>query len=96
VLKRDGERGGERVFEHIGWAAERAERISCWSRGRRESDGVAQIVKIIHFFQSRTTLTRASRKRSCTLEQNWYKTGTELVLPVRKKLAEVICCDFPW
>ena len=50
MLTRDGERGGEHVSEHFGSAAERAERIFCWSRGRRGSDVVAQIVKIIHFF----------------------------------------------
>jgi hypothetical protein len=38
--------GGER----FGAAVERAERIFLWSWQRRESDVVAQIVKIIHFF----------------------------------------------
>jgi hypothetical protein len=50
VLKRDGERGGERGTEQFVSAAERVGWIYSWSRVRRESDGGAQIVKIIHFF----------------------------------------------
>jgi hypothetical protein len=43
-------RGGERSSEHFGTPAELAGRIFCWWRRRRESDLVAQIVKIVQFF----------------------------------------------
>jgi hypothetical protein len=41
-----------------------------------EADCVAQILKILHFFLSRSTLTRESGKHSCTLGQNWNRTST--------------------
>jgi len=63
-------RGGER----LGAAVERAGQVFCWSWRRRESSAVAQILNTMHFFQSRTTLTRQSRKHSCTIEQNWSRT----------------------
>jgi hypothetical protein len=44
----------------------------------------ARILKIIHFFNSRTTLTRESRESTCASGQTWYRKGTELVLTGRK------------
>jgi hypothetical protein len=47
-------------------------------RGRRWCDAAcfARIVKIIHFFDGCTTLTRDGWRRSCTFGQNWYRTST--------------------
>src|SRR5277367_4821784 len=44
----------------------------------------ARILKIIHFFDSRTKLTRGRGENSCASGQTWYRKGTELVLTGRK------------
>jgi hypothetical protein len=45
----------------------------CWRR-LRGSLGIARVLKIVHFFEARTTLARVDRKHSCTFGQKWYLT----------------------
>ena len=44
----------------------------------------ARNLKIIHFLNPLTTLTREGRENSCASGQTWYRKGTELVLTGRK------------
>lgn len=61
----------------VGVDHSRQERRANFSAGLlREVGRAAPVLKIVHFFQPHSTLTRTSREHSCTRGQNWNRTNT--------------------
>jgi hypothetical protein len=57
-----------------------------------EAGRVAQILKFLHVFLSRSTLTRESGKHSCTHGQNWNRTSTTCPKNI-SRLYSVVAAD---